>query len=127
MRKEAVSQEKSKSRERLSPPRSPYYDELAVKAAQSSVGDGKPASRPPDTALPDPSCPHKNRGDDAAHKTHLLGTLHGPVDRATDAPTVFSGGKEESISKHGDPNREERKEEGMMALPGAQFKKLGTQ
>ncbi|KAI6750926.1 hypothetical protein HG530_014376 [Fusarium avenaceum] len=72
-------------------------------------------------------CPDENRSDDAAHEAHLFGAFHGPVDRTTDTSAIFTRSEEESISKAGDPERQECKKESMVSLPSAQFEELGAQ
>lgn len=126
MRKEAVRQEKADGRQRLSPPRLPDDDQLAVEAAQASVGDGEPAAWPPDATIPDARCPDKGGGDNATHEAHLLRAFNRPVYRPSNATSILSRRKVQLVTKEGDPERQDSEEEGVVSLPGAQLEELGA-
>ena len=98
-----VREEKGQVAKQLAPPGTLDDHDLAVHGAEAAISHSDVPAGPADAALPLPRAPDQDAGHDAAHQGDFFGHLDYPVDRATNAATIFAGMEEEGVEEVGDP------------------------
>lgn len=102
-------------------------DDLEVHRAEAAVGDGDPAARVADAALPLAGAPDEEERDDAAEECNLLRRVDDAVGGATAALTVLALAVEDEVAEEEDEGDDEEEVGVVEVAAGAVGEVLGAE